>query len=88
MYPNLKLGQTPPKGYIQVYTGDGKGKTTAILGLALRAIGANKSIFIGQFLKDDKYGVYSEVKAINNYLPSSNIRLEQFGSGDGFVDRI
>lgn len=87
VYPNLKLGQTPPKGYIQVYTGDGKGKTTAILGLALRAIGANKSIFIGQFLKDDKYGVYSEVKAINNYLPSSNIRLEQFGSGDGFVDK-
>ncbi|MDD3045523.1 MAG: cob(I)yrinic acid a,c-diamide adenosyltransferase, partial [Candidatus Delongbacteria bacterium] len=38
------------KGYIQVYTGDGKGKTTAAFGLALRAAGAGKKVFIGQFV--------------------------------------
>jgi len=39
------------KGLIQIYTGDGKGKTTAALGLALRAAGAGKKVFIFQFLK-------------------------------------
>ncbi len=38
-------------GYIQVYTGDGKGKTTAALGLALRAAGAGARVFIAQFAK-------------------------------------
>ncbi|MFN3478848.1 MAG: cob(I)yrinic acid a,c-diamide adenosyltransferase, partial [Thermodesulfovibrionales bacterium] len=39
------------KGYIQVYTGNGKGKTTAALGLALRAAGAGMKVFIIQFIK-------------------------------------
>ena len=43
------------KGHIQIYTGNGKGKTTAALGLALRAAGAGKKIFIGQFLKSGDY---------------------------------
>jgi cob(I)alamin adenosyltransferase len=43
------------KGYIQVYTGDGKGKTTAALGLALRAAGAGLKVFIAQFVKGMKY---------------------------------
>jgi len=42
------------KGLIQVYTGDGKGKTTAALGLALRAIGQNMKVIIIQFVKGDK----------------------------------
>lgn len=61
------------KGYIQVYTGNGKGKTTAALGLAVRAACADKRVFIGQFLKGM---VYSELK-LPEYF--ENITMEQFG---------
>lgn len=62
------------KGYIQIYTGNGKGKTTAALGLTLRAVGAGKSVFFAQFVKGQ---AYSEVQAIRTYLPSVEIR--QYG---------
>lgn len=61
------------KGYIQVYTGNGKGKTTAALGLSLRAVCAGKKVFFGQFVKGMEY---SELNAMK-YLP--NFTLEQFG---------
>ncbi len=64
------------KGYLQVYTGDGKGKTTAALGLSLRAAGAGLKVFIAQFLKQ---GDYSETKALERF--SDVIVLEQFGLG-------
>lgn len=64
------------RGYVQVYTGDGKGKTTAALGLALRAAGAGLKVFIGQFIK---LGQYSELKALKRF--SDYIRVEQFGLG-------
>jgi cob(I)alamin adenosyltransferase len=64
------------KGYVHVYTGNGKGKTTAMLGLALRATGAGLRVYIGQFIKN---GEYSEVKAIRQYLP--DVELEQYGTG-------
>ncbi len=64
------------KGKIQIYTGDGKGKTTAALGVALRTIGAGKRAALIQFLKKPKY---SEHKAIKKYkLP---IDVEAFGIG-------
>ncbi len=64
------------KGYVQVYTGNGKGKTTAALGLALRALGAGFRVFLGQFLKS---GVYSEIKALEKFAP--RIEIRQFGRG-------
>lgn len=64
------------KGYIQVYTGDGKGKTTAALGLSIRAAGAGLKVFIGQFIKN---GDYSEIKALKRF--SDLITVEQFGAG-------
>lgn len=62
------------KGYVQVYTGNGKGKTTCALGLSLRAVCARKKVFFAQFLKGRDY---SELKAIN-YL--ENFELKQYGS--------
>ena len=64
------------KGYLQVYTGEGKGKTTAALGLSLRAAGAGLKVYIVQFLKQ---GDYSEIKALKRF--SGAIVLEQFGLG-------
>jgi cob(I)alamin adenosyltransferase len=64
------------KGYIHIYTGDGKGKTTAALGLALRAAGAGLSVYIAQFLKK---GDYSEITALQRF--SDLITVEQFGLG-------
>lgn len=62
------------KGYIQVYTGNGKGKTTAALGIALRTICAGNKVFFGQFMKGQDY---SEKKACQ-LLP--DLTMEQFGS--------
>ena len=44
------------RGLVHIYTGDGKGKTTAAFGLALRAAGSGKSVQIFQFLKTDASG--------------------------------
>jgi len=64
------------RGYIHIYTGDGKGKTTAALGLALRAAGAGLSVYIAQFLKK---GEYSEIRALRRL--SDRITVQQFGLG-------
>ena len=48
-------------GLVHIYTGEGKGKTTAALGLCLRALGAGKRVFLVQFLKK---GEFSELKAL------------------------
>lgn len=62
------------KGYVHIYTGNGKGKTTAALGLALRAVGAGKRVFVAQFVKGMKY---SEVDIINNRF--DEIEIRQYG---------
>ena len=67
------------KGFIQIYTGNGKGKTTAALGLALRAAGAGKKTFIVQLMKDYPY---SELKSLQRLQPW--IKLAHFGN-DAFV---
>ena len=59
---------------IQVYTGNGKGKTTAALGLAIRAAGSGLQVYIGQFVKGKKYGELKALKKIKN------IKVEQLGS--------
>lgn len=67
------------RGYVQVYTGNAKGKTTAALGLALRAAGRGLKTYIGQFMKGQSYG---ELKAAAMVAPY--ITIEQYGK-DTFV---
>ena len=69
------------KGLIQVYTGRGKGKTTAALGLALRAAGQDMKVHIIQFMKG--WPQYGELTSVQK-LP--NITLRQFGRPD-FVNK-
>ena len=64
--------ETP--GYVHIYTGTGKGKTTAALGLLLRASGAGMKVFLGQFLKRKEY---SEHRALA-LLPG--VTVETFGA--------
>jgi cob(I)alamin adenosyltransferase len=61
-------------GLIQVYTGSGKGKTTAALGLALRAAGRGMRTYIGQFLKATRCGELEGVRLLAPY-----VTLEQYG---------
>ncbi len=63
------------QGYVHIYTGNGKGKTTAALGLALRAAGAGYKVYLGQFLKK---GNFNEIKALRRF---PEITVRQFGCG-------
>ena len=64
-------------GYIQIYTGDGKGKTTASLGLALRALGHGWKVLIIQVTKGDCGTSYGEIVSSSKFLP--NLDVVQFG---------
>ncbi len=75
----MRKKKMPFKGYIQVYTGNGKGKTTAALGLALRAAGHGLKTYFGQFLKGQDYG---ELRSLSKLSPL--ITVEQFGR-KGFI---
>jgi cob(I)alamin adenosyltransferase len=61
-------------GLIQIYTGDGKGRTTAALGLALRAAGRGLCTYIGQFMKGQEYGELEGARLLAPYLT-----VEQYG---------
>lgn len=71
------------KGYIQIYTGDGKGKTTAALGQAFRAAGAGLNIIMVQFLKGRKTGELESVKRL-----SENLRIIRIGETDKFFNEM
>ncbi len=65
------------RAFVHVLTGDGKGKTTAALGLSLRAAGSGLKIFFGQFVKK---GQFSEIRALKRF--ADRITVEQFGLGN------
>ncbi len=71
----------PKVGLIQIYTGDGKGKTTAALGLALRACGHEMKVYMIQFMKGDIN--YGEIIA-QKWIP--HLTIVQFGR-TSFVDK-
>lgn len=64
------------KGYVQVYTGNGKGKTTAAIGLAVRAAGAGLRTFIAQFIKNRKCSEHALLDELRD-----RITVKQFGKG-------
>lgn len=67
------------RGFIQIYTGNGKGKTTAAIGQAVRAAGAGLKTYIAQFMKEYPYSELESLKRLNDF-----ILIEQF-CGDDFV---
>ena len=70
-------------GYIQIYTGDGKGKTTASLGLAMRALGRNWKVLIVMFTKGgNDYGELNSFRELSPKI-SDNLKIIQAG-----LDRI
>jgi len=69
------------RGLVLVHTGNGKGKTTAAFGQALRAVGQGLRVCVIQFMKGRKYG---EFLAAERYLPNLTIHLSGL---DSFVMR-
>ena len=64
------------KGYIHVYTGPGKGKTTAALGLGLRAAGAGMKVHMVQFMKGRRYSEIDTIEKISNFSITQHGRDE------------
>jgi cob(I)alamin adenosyltransferase len=67
------------QGFVQIYTGNGKGKSTAAIGQAVRAAGFGLKIYIAQFMKEFPYHELISLKNLSEW-----ITIEQFG-GDSFV---
>lgn len=65
------------RGFIQVYTGNGKGKTTAAIGQAVRAAGAGLKSYIIQFMKDFPYNESNSLKILSEW-----ITIEKVGKDD------
>jgi cob(I)alamin adenosyltransferase len=77
----LVLGQRLERGLTQVYTGDGKGKTSAAFGLALRAVGRGLKVYVIQFIKGGfDYGELYVVKRLPNF------KMKAFGRGKFVTD--
>jgi cob(I)alamin adenosyltransferase len=80
--PTLQPPVSFTQGLVQIYTGNGKGKSTAAMGLALRAVGHGLRVYAALFLKGDmRYGEFEAVK----HLP--NVTLARFGP-DYLVDML
>ena len=68
------------KGYVHLYTGNGKGKTTAAIGLVVRAAGTGMHVLFLQFMKNGRFG---EIAAFESL--SGNITAEQYGSASFYT---
>lgn len=67
------------RGYVQVYTGDGKGKTTAAVGQAMRSVGNGLNVYMLQFLKTDKTGELEIAKLLGD-----KFKIYRFQTVEGF----
>lgn len=68
------------RGYVQVYTGNGKGKTTAAIGQAMRAVGNGLKVYMLQFLKTEQTGEMEIAKLIDG----NKFKIFRFESPKGF----
>ena len=75
---NVLGDMTMEQGLIQVYTGDGKGKTTAAIGLAMRAIGKGFKVYMIQFLKGRPYGEVETAKRLSDSFMLVQSGLDTF----------
>ena len=66
------------QGLVQVYTGDGKGKTTAAIGLGIRAVGKGFKVFMVQFLKGRHYGEVETIKRLGDDFTLVQSGLDSF----------
>ena len=64
------------KGLVHIYTGPGKGKTTAALGLGLRAAGAGNKVHVVQFMKGRRYSEIDSIEKLPNFTISQHGRDE------------
>ena len=77
--PAIRLNDHGPqlnRGYVHVYTGDGKGKTTAALGLAIRAVGSGLRVAVALFMKNRDSGEFRILERLG-----AGIRVHDYGSG-------
>jgi cob(I)alamin adenosyltransferase len=78
VYDNMRDEFTT--GYLQVYTGNGKGKTTAAIGLAVRALGAGMNVFFAQFIKGGKYSEIESLERLSGQGLGA-LTCKQYGLG-------
>jgi cob(I)alamin adenosyltransferase len=64
------------KGFIHIYTGSGKGKTTAAIGLGIRAVGAGFKVHMVQFMKGRKYSEIDGIEKLKDFSVSQHGRDE------------
>jgi cob(I)alamin adenosyltransferase len=69
-------------GYVHIYTGNGKGKTTAAIGLAVRALGAGWRVFFGQFLKTGRYSEHTILSRLSGELTVKTYGRDVFIRGE------
>lgn len=66
-------------GLIHIYCGDGKGKTTAAMGLGMRAVGRDKKVLLTQFLKDNETGELNSIEKLGtNFVVFKGIPVRKF----------
>jgi cob(I)alamin adenosyltransferase len=74
-------------GYVQVYTGNGKGKTTASIGLAIRALGAGKKVLMIQFMKSMSYSEHKILQTLSPALKIETVGKPYFIAKEGSISK-